>query len=49
MVESGPDVQFNHRLEGLMEKARSISMPKEKIESAIKSGAGVSFFVPVTS
>lgn len=40
--ESGPDVKFNRRLEGLIEKARSISMPKEKIDSAIKSGTGVS-------
>jgi len=38
--ESGVDVKFNHRLEGLIDKAKSISMPKEKIESAIKSGAG---------
>ena len=45
MVESGVDVKFNHRLEGLIDKAKSISMPKEKIESAIKSGAGVSFFL----
>ena len=40
--ESGPDVKFNSRLEGLIEKARTISMPKEKIENAIKSGTGVS-------
>ena len=44
MAESGPDVTFNRRLEGLIEKAKSINMPKDKIESAIKSGAGVSFF-----
>ena len=41
-LESGPDVKFNSRLEGLIEKARTISMPKEKIENAIKSGTGVS-------
>ena len=40
--ESGADVKFNSRLEGLLEKARSISMPKEKIENAIRSGTGVS-------
>ena len=40
--ESGPDVKFNSRLEGLIEKARTISMPNEKIENAIKSGTGVS-------
>lgn len=38
--ESGADIRFNPRLEKLIERARSISMPKEKIESAIKSGAG---------
>ena len=42
MSESGSDVKFNSRLEGLIEKAKSLSMPKEKIENAIKSGAGVS-------
>lgn len=42
-LESGPDVKFNSRLEGLFEKARTISMPKEKIENAIKSGTGVKF------
>ena len=41
MPESGADIRFNPRLEKLIERARSISMPKEKIESAIKSGAGV--------
>ncbi|XP_068739784.1 probable transcriptional regulatory protein Pmob_0807 isoform X3 [Montipora capricornis] len=39
-TESGADIRFNPRLEKLIERARSISMPKEKIESAIKSGAG---------
>jgi len=34
-------------LEGLIEKARTISMPKEKIENAIKSGTGVSLSVIV--
>lgn len=38
--ESGADIKFNPRLEKLIEKAKSISMPKDKIENAIKSGAG---------
>jgi len=41
MPESGADIKFNPRLEKLIEKAKSISMPKDKIENAIKSGAGV--------
>lgn len=41
-LESGADVRFNPRLDKLIEKAKSISMPKQSIENAIKTGAGVS-------
>ncbi|KAJ7371285.1 hypothetical protein OS493_026929 [Desmophyllum pertusum] len=38
--ESGADVRSNSRLEKLIERARSISMPKINIENAIKTGTG---------
>ncbi|XP_020629995.1 uncharacterized protein LOC110067058 [Orbicella faveolata] len=38
--ESGADVQFNLRLDRLIERAKSISMPKQSVENAIKTGAG---------
>ena len=40
-LESGADVQFNARLDRLIERARSISMPKQSVENAIRTGAGV--------
>ena len=41
-IENGQDVRMNPRLEKLVEKARLISMPKNTIDKAIKTGAGVS-------
>lgn len=38
--ENGQDVRMNPRLEKLVEKARLISMPKNTIDKAIKTGAG---------
>ena len=40
-LESGADVQLNARLDRLIERARSISMPKQSVENAIRTGAGV--------
>ena len=40
-LESGADEQFNPRLDRLIERAKSISMPKQSVENAIKTGAGV--------
>ena len=42
--ESGADVQFNPRLDRLIERAKSISMPKQSVENAIKTGAGVRLY-----
>ena len=42
IIENGQDVRMNPRLEKLVEKARLISMPKNTIDKAIKTGAGVS-------
>ena len=41
-IENGQDVRMNPHLEKLVEKARLISMPKNTIDKAIKTGAGVS-------
>ena len=43
-LESGADVQFNPRLDRLIERAKSISMPKQGVENAIKTGAGVRLY-----
>ncbi len=38
--ESGGDVNFNPKLRTAIEKARSIKMPAENIERAVKKGTG---------
>ncbi|XP_032239794.1 translational activator of cytochrome c oxidase 1 [Nematostella vectensis] len=38
--ESGPDPNFNPRLEKLIDRAKVASMPKSRVEGAIKSGSG---------
>ena len=42
MKENGPDPALNSRLSRVIERAKAAKMPKDSIENAVKSGAGVS-------
>jgi YebC/PmpR family DNA-binding regulatory protein len=39
-AKAGPDPSYNASLRTAIEKAKSISMPKDKIEQAVKKGSG---------
>ena len=42
LIENGPDPISNSKLDGIISRAKAVKMPKDSIESAIKSGLRVS-------